>query len=204
VSRDPHARGRQPRIVTPANLLGLLRIGLTPVVIALLLLPFPGAGVGAAVIFAVAGATDVLDGWIARSRGEVTALGVFLDLTADKVLVAGVMIAMVEVGLLPTWIVATILVRDFVVQGMRQFAAATNVVIAARRIGKAKTFTTLFGMVLLLLAFDGRTGGPLAAAGLEPALATAGFWVMVLATGLAIVSAIDYVRGALPLLLGRS
>lgn len=204
MSRDPHARGRQPRIATPANLLGLLRIGLTPVVIALLLLPFPGAGVGAAVTFAVAGATDVLDGWIARSRGEVTPLGVFLDLTADKVLVAGVMIAMVEVGLLPTWIVATILVRDFVVQGMRQFAAATNVVIAARRIGKAKTFTTLFGMVLLLLAFDGRTGGPFAAAGLEPALATAGFWVMVLATGLAIVSAIDYVRGALPLLLGRS
>jgi CDP-diacylglycerol--glycerol-3-phosphate 3-phosphatidyltransferase len=156
----------------------------------------------AAVIFAVAAITDVLDGRIARARGEVTSLGVFMDLTADKVLVAGVMIAMVEVGMLPTWIAASILGRELVVGGIRQLAASESVVIAARALGKAKTLATLLGIFILLLARDAQTGGPLSGSGAAGALTTAGFWLMVAATALAIVSAIDYLRGSLPLLLG--
>jgi CDP-diacylglycerol--glycerol-3-phosphate 3-phosphatidyltransferase len=188
------------RITTLPNLLGLLRIALTPVVMALVLLPFQASGVVAAVIFGVAALTDVLDGRIARARGQVTALGVFMDLTADKVLVAGVLIAMVEVGILPTWIVAIILARELVIGGIRQLAASASVVIAARALGKAKTFATLAGIFLLLLAYDG-PGGPIGSPGVE-VLSAVGFWVMVLATLLALASAVDYLRGALPILLG--
>jgi len=194
---------RPARIGSPANLLGIARIAATPVVIAMLLIGTPGLGIVAAVVFLLAGLTDFLDGWVARARGEVSPLGVFMDLTADKVLVGGVLVAMVEVGLLPTWIVATIVVRELVIAGIRQAAAAEDVVIPARALGKAKTMTTLLGMGVLLLAHDALTGGPLAATGMGEGIAVAGFWLMVLATVLTVVSGWDYLRGALPLLRGR-
>jgi CDP-diacylglycerol--glycerol-3-phosphate 3-phosphatidyltransferase len=195
----------RPTLTSIPNLLGVARIAATPVVIALVLLGFAGSGIVAFVIFALAAATDYLDGRIARARGQVSPLGVFMDLTADKVLVAGVLIAMVEVDLLPTWVVATILIRELIVQGVRQAAAAANVVIAARALGKSKTLTTLVAMAILLLAFDGRTGGPLAAVGEQgvSALAAAGLWLMILATVLTVVSGLDYMRGAAPMLLGH-
>jgi CDP-diacylglycerol---glycerol-3-phosphate 3-phosphatidyltransferase len=192
-----------PRISSPANLLGLARIAATPVVIGLMLVGTPGLGLAASVVFAAAALTDFLDGWVARRRGEVSALGVFMDLTADKVLVTGVLVAMVEVGLLPTWMVATIVVRELVIAGVRQMAAAEDVVIAAKALGKAKTLTTLAGMALLLLAFDASTGGPMASTGLGPTVELIGVWTMVLATALTVVSGWDYLRGALPMLRGQ-
>jgi CDP-diacylglycerol--glycerol-3-phosphate 3-phosphatidyltransferase len=192
-----------PSLTSPANLLGILRIALTPVVIALVLLPFPGAGLLAFVVFVVAAATDFLDGRIARARGEVSPLGVFMDLTADKVLVAGVLVAMVEADLLPTWIVATILIRELVIAGVRQMAASAQVVIAARALGKAKTLSTLAAMAILLLVFDAQTNGPMRLLGIGPALTSIGFWVMVVAVVLTLVSAWDYLRDGLPILMGR-
>jgi CDP-diacylglycerol--glycerol-3-phosphate 3-phosphatidyltransferase len=194
---------RPPRIGSLANLLGIARIAATPVVIVLMLIGTPGLGLVAAIVFVVAALTDFLDGWVARRRGEVSPLGVFMDLTADKVLVAGVLIAMVEVGLLPTWMVATILIRELVIAGIRQAAAAGNVVIAAKALGKAKTLTTLTGMALLLLAYDASTGGPIDATGLGSAFEVAGYWLMVLATALTVASGWEYLRGALPMLQGR-
>jgi len=191
------------RIGSPANLLGIARILATPIIVALVLIGSPGLGMIAVVLFFVAGVTDFLDGWVARARGEVSPLGVFMDLTADKVLVGGVLIAMVEVGLLPTWMVATILVRELVIGGVRQMAAAENVVIAAKPLGKAKTMTTLVGMGVLLIAYDALTGGPLATTGIGPDFELAGFWLMVIATVLTVVSGWDYLRGALPLLRGQ-
>lgn len=199
MSGDP----RPARIGSLANLLGIARIAATPLVIALMLIGTPGLGLAAAVLFAAAAWTDFFDGWVARRRHEVSPLGVFMDLTADKVLVSGVLIAMVETGLLPTWMVATILIRELVVAGVRQVAAAENVVIPARALGKAKTVTTLAGMALLLLAFDATTGGPLAATGLGDGLRAVGYWLMVVATALTVASGWDYLRGALPLLRGE-
>ncbi len=193
-----------PRLTSPANLLGIVRIGLTPVVIALVLLPFPGAGVIAFVVFVVAAFTDFLDGRVARARGEVSPLGVFMDLTADKVLVAGVLVAMVEATLLPTWMVATILIRELVIAGVRQMAASAQVVIAARALGKAKTLSTLAAMAILLLAFDAQTGGPMSSLGIGPTLDAIGFWLMVVATALTLISGWDYLKGALPILMGRA
>ncbi len=193
---------RPARIGSTANLLGVARILATPVVIVLLLVGTPGTGMVAFVVFCLAGITDFLDGWLARRRGEVSPLGVFMDLTADKVLVAGVLVVLVEVGLLPTWIVATILIRELVIAGVRQMAAAENVVIAARALGKSKTMTTLIGMAVLLLAFDAATGG-LVPSSLAGVLEQVGFWVMVVATILTLASGWDYLRGAWPMLLGR-
>jgi len=82
-------------------------------------------------------------------------------------------------------------------------AAAENVVIAAKPLGKAKTLTTLLGMGALLIAYDALTGGPLAATGIGPMVQLIGYWLMVVATVLTLVSGWDYLRGALPLLRGE-
>lgn len=185
------------------NVLGLVRIGAAPLVVLLVLAGAPGAGLAAALIFAAAASTDYLDGRIARARDLVSPLGIFLDLAADKVLVAATIVALVEVDLLPTWIVATILIREFVVQAIRQLAAAEDVVIAARSLGKAKTALTLLGIFVLLLARDAITGGPLAATDAGSTLVAGGFWLMVLATAVTVVSGWLYLRAAWPLLLGR-
>ncbi len=193
----------RPRLTTLPNLLGVARILATPIVVALLLLPFPGAGLIAFVVFVAAAMTDYFDGRIARARGQVSPLGIFLDLTADKVLVAGVLIAMVEVGLLPTWIVATLLVRELAVQGVRQLAASASVVISARGLGKWKAFGTNVAIGVLLLAFDAQTGGPVERVIAASTVQAIGFWLAVLAVLLAVVSGVAYLRGALPILLGE-
>lgn len=195
---------RRSTVTSLPNLLGLLRIVSTPVVIALLLVDVAGTDLAAAAVFFVAGVTDIVDGRVARARRQVTPLGVFLDLAADKVLVAGVLVAMVEVGLVPAWLAATILVRELVVQAVRQLAAAESVVISARALGKAKTLATLGGMFILLLASDALTGGPLAATGSGWALERIGFWMLVAGMALAVVSGLAYLRAAWPILTGAA
>jgi CDP-diacylglycerol--glycerol-3-phosphate 3-phosphatidyltransferase len=193
----------QPRLTTLPNMLGLARIAATPIVVLLLLLPFHGAGLIGFVVFVAAAMTDYFDGRIARARGQVSPLGIFLDLTADKVLVAGVLVAMVEVGLLPTWIVATLLIRELVVQGVRQLAASASVVMAARGLGKWKAFGTNLAIGALLLAFDARTGGPVGRLAQAGTIHAIGFWLAVLAVAMAVISAAAYLRGALPILMGQ-
>lgn len=191
-------------LATLPNLLGVGRIVATPVIMALLLADWPGSSLAGGILFVLAALSDFLDGWIARARNQVTPLGVFMDLAADKVLVAGVLIAMVEIGLMPTWMAATILIREFVVQAVRQLAAVEDVVISARALGKAKTLATLAGLALLFLASDAASGGPMAATGAGAALEAAGFWVMVVATLLTVVSGLVYLRGAWPMLVGSA
>src|SRR5690606_37706285 len=134
------AEPRGARITTLPNLLGIGRIVATPVIMALLLADVAGSDLVAAILFGLAAVSDILDGRIARARNQVSPFGVFMDLAADKVLVAGVLVAMVADGLLSPWIAATILIREFVVQAVRQLAAAEDLVISARALGKAKTF----------------------------------------------------------------
>lgn len=197
-------RGERPATLTTLpNLLGLARIAATPLVLALALAGGPGSGLAAAILFALAAITDYLDGRIARARGLVSPMGVFLDLAADKILVAGTLVVLVELGLLPTWIAATILIREFVVQGVRQWAAAEDLVIAARGLGKAKTALTLLGIFLLLLARDALTDGPLASLASGATLTAVGFWLMVAATAVTVASGWLYLRAAWPVLLRR-
>lgn len=196
------AERTSPTIATLPNLIGIGRIAATPIVMALLLVDAPGTDLAAGLLYLVAALSDVADGWLARARDQVTPLGVFMDLAADKVLVAGVLIAMVQVGLVPAWIAATILVREFVVQAVRQFAATEDVVISARALGKAKTLATNLGLFVLFLASDAATGGPMASTGLGPTLEALGFWIMVVAALLTVVSGLAYLRGAWPILVG--
>jgi CDP-diacylglycerol--glycerol-3-phosphate 3-phosphatidyltransferase len=193
---------RTGTIATLPNLLGIGRIVATPVVMGLLLADGAGTDLAAGLLFTAAALSDIADGWLARARNQVTPLGVFMDLAADKVLVAGVLIAMVEAGLVPTWIAATILIREFVVQAVRQLAAAEDVVIGARALGKAKTLATNAGLLLVFLAADAATGGPMAGTGLGAALEVAGFWVLAGAVVLTVVSGLAYLRGAWPILIG--
>jgi CDP-diacylglycerol--glycerol-3-phosphate 3-phosphatidyltransferase len=195
-------RGRPATLTSFANLLAVARIAATPVVFVLAVVGWPSAGLSAALIFAAAAVTDFLDGRIARARRTVSPMGVFLDLAADKVLVAGAMVALVQVGLLAGWMAAAIVIREFVVQSIRQLAAVEDVVIGARDLGKAKTLLTLVGIWVLLLARDATTGGPLASLGIGTALAIAGGWLMLLATAVTVLSGLVYLVAAWPILTG--
>ncbi len=95
------------------------------------------------------------------------------------------------------------MIREFVVQAVRQLAASEDVVIASRRLGKAKTLTTLVGIFVVILGLDASTGGPLARPGVAAALSAGGFWLMVLATAMTVLSGLDYLRAALPRLTSR-
>lgn len=149
-------------IYTPANLVTIIRILLVPAFIILMLAPWaswmpePALAVVAkpwiaAFVFILLAASDGLDGYLARSRGEVTTFGKLLDPIADKILVAAALLALIELGKLPAWIALVILGREFLVSGLRMVAAAQGKVVAASNLGKAKTIFQIVAVVTLIL-----------------------------------------------------
>ncbi|MEF2619474.1 MAG: CDP-diacylglycerol--glycerol-3-phosphate 3-phosphatidyltransferase [Clostridia bacterium] len=103
------------------------------------------------VIFIIASITDKLDGYIARSRNQITTFGKFLDPIADKILVIISMMLLIEFGKIPSWIPAIIIMREFIVSGYRLIAVEKKgKVIAASVWGKLKTVTQ---MIAIMLAF---------------------------------------------------
>ena len=134
-----------------ANKLTMLRVIMIPAFMLVLYLDFHGANYVALVIFAVASATDYLDGYIARHHNQVTDFGMFMDPLADKCLVTAAMLWFVEVGLMPAWALLIVIVREFAISGLRMNAATTGRVIAAGWSGKVKTFSTMICIMLMLL-----------------------------------------------------
>jgi CDP-diacylglycerol--glycerol-3-phosphate 3-phosphatidyltransferase len=134
------------------NLLSFSRILATIIIFVLVLINTPWAYLIATILFILASLTDFLDGYLARRYKLVSPLGVFLDLTADKVFVATILIALVQVALVPAWIVAIIVAREFLVTGLRSMASAKGKVIPAGKWGKQKTLITMIAMSALLLA----------------------------------------------------
>lgn len=134
------------------NLLSISRLLATVLVFIFILVNQPWAYIIGTVLFVLASVTDYLDGYIARKYKVVSSLGVFLDLTADKVFVAAILIAFVQTGLVPAWITCIVVTREFVVSGLRSIAATKGRVIPAGVWGKQKTFITLVALGLLLLA----------------------------------------------------
>ncbi len=134
------------------NILSMSRLIATVIVFILVLVNQSWAFLAATVIFCLASFTDYLDGYLARRFKVVSSLGVFLDLTADKIFVIAVLTAMVQIGLVPAWIVAIIITREFLVTGLRSMAAVYGRVIPAGIWGKQKTFVTLLAIGALLLA----------------------------------------------------
>jgi CDP-diacylglycerol---glycerol-3-phosphate 3-phosphatidyltransferase len=135
------------------NVLTMLRILAVPVLVVALLNETPDGDVIAAVVFALAAATDGLDGYIARRRREETTFGKLMDPLADKLLVIAALVALVSLERLAAWVAMVIIARELAVTGLRTIAAEQGVIIAASWLGKAKTALQI-AAVLALIAFD--------------------------------------------------
>ena len=201
------------KLWTPANVVTLLRICLVPVFVVAIISPWPeyfpfwaDAEASkpwiAAGIFILLAATDGLDGYLARSRGEVTNFGKFIDPLADKILVAAALLALIELGVLPSWVALVILTREFIVSGIRMVAASQGVVIAASWYGKAKTVFQIIAIVLFLLK-DSLTFTTAAGAFTNPMFVLS-WTVMVIALILTVMSMLDYLVKARHLLKGSA
>jgi len=145
---------RRSMVVTGPNAISLVRVLLVPVVMALVLASFDGHERWAAGAYAAAAASDSLDGWLARRGGSITTIGVFLDPLADKLLVIGALIALVQTDRVSTWVAMAIVAREFAISGLRMVAASGSDVIAASWPGKLKTLSQNAAVLVLLLASD--------------------------------------------------
>ncbi len=166
-----------------ANKITIARIFLVPVFMIFLLSKMPYGITIAAIIFIIAALTDSLDGYIARSRNQVTKLGKFMDPLADKLLVTAALVSLVQMGTLPAWIVVTIISREFIVSVFRAIAAAEGIVIAASPWGKAKTVSQIVAIISLLL-----NNYPFSLINFP--FTTISLWIAVILT---IVSGVDYI-----------
>lgn len=137
------------------NILTLARILLIPVFIILFVNPTPDQSLAAAIIFAVAAVTDMLDGYIARRTGQVTKLGKLLDPLADKLLVLSALILLMNVERVSALVVLLIVARELAVTGIRAIAAGEGMIIAAETTGKYKMALQVVAIILLILEGTG-------------------------------------------------
>jgi CDP-diacylglycerol--glycerol-3-phosphate 3-phosphatidyltransferase len=161
-----------------------LRIVLVPVVMALIVSDdhrLGAAAVVAAILFAIAAATDFIDGKLARRWGVTTTLGSFLDTTADKLLVTGILVALVAVERASPWVAVIIIGRELTIMGLRGVIAADGAVMAPSLWGKIKTNVQFLALLLAILRPDWILGGEY----LDE-------WLMAIAAIVTIGSAIDY------------
>jgi len=165
------------------NKLTILRVLLIPVLVVLFYLRFPFADFVTAGVFVIACLTDTLDGYIARSRNQITDFGKFMYPIADKLLVVTAFLMLLERGRISAVIVVIIIAREFIVSAFRMVAASKGLVIAAGPLGKIKTITQMLAVILLLVEQPGW-----AVFGVSAGQAMA--WVCTLMT---IWSGIDYV-----------
>ena len=194
-----------------ANKLTIFRIILVPVILLIPLLNLQGELWGIPLtyliidlIFILASLTDKLDGYIARSRNQITTFGKFLDPIADKILVIVAMLILVEANKLPAWIPAIVVIREFIVSGYRLIAVEkSGKVIAASIWGKIKTATQMGGLIIAFVdvnsfgaIFNGNLTG--LAFGIN-LITTVLLSISVIAT---IFSGIDYLKGAKELFKG--
>lgn len=137
------------------NVLTLARILLIPVFIILFVHPTPDQSLAAAIIFAVAAVTDMLDGYIARRTGQVTKLGKLLDPIADKLLVLSALILLMNVDRVSALVVLLIIAREVAVTGIRAIAAGEGMIIPAETTGKYKMALQVVAIILLILEGTG-------------------------------------------------
>jgi CDP-diacylglycerol--glycerol-3-phosphate 3-phosphatidyltransferase len=140
---------RAPTLNLP-NQLSVLRLGLCGLLLISLSVPWPYAAFGALVVFVIASLTDWLDGAIARHYHLITDLGKLLDPLADKVLITGTLVGLVERHIAPMWMVVLIIAREFLITGLRTIAAHKNVILAAEKVGKHKTISQIVAIIVSL------------------------------------------------------
>jgi len=178
--------------VTLPDQLTLARALAVPVVVVLFAWDFSGHVYWATAVFAVAMATDQVDGWLARRRNQTSAFGSLLDPIADKVLVLAALVMLIGEGVAPAWMVAAIVARELLITGLRLAAVERGVVIAARDLGKLKTWAQAIAAAL---------GGFAAAGAWDDSVA---WWALLVALVLTWVSGLDYARAAPRLLRGSA
>ena len=174
------------------NLLTLTRIFLVPLLVAALVQQNLRLQLGnkllvanhlfAVMVFLAAALTDLLDGYLARRWKQVTTVGTLLDPVADKLLISAALISLVEIRLLPGWMVILIIGREFAVSGLRSIAAAEGYTIKAGELGKSKMMLQVVGVTLVMLAVRWR---------FLQNFALAAMWAVVV---MGLVSAVDYFR----------
>jgi CDP-diacylglycerol--glycerol-3-phosphate 3-phosphatidyltransferase len=196
-----------PSLWSAPNLLSFSRIVAAPILYVLIVSGGRYGYLAAAVLFVVASFTDTLDGEIARRGKQVSPFGIYLDTTADKILIAVLLVALAAVHLAPGWMAAVIIAREFLVTGLRSYAAALGVVIPAGGWGKAKTIITIVALFLVLLEGDARVGGLLSShtppgSWLVTAVGpfTVAVWGLLIAVIWTVGSGAEYIREAIPLL----
>lgn len=133
------------------NTITMLRISVVPFLFFLLASPGPFWSMVLAALFVIASITDFLDGYIARRCNLVTTMGKFLDPLADKLIVNTAMILMIPIGRIDAWIVAVIIIRDFIVDGIRAIASSEGIFIQASVLGKQKTLAQIFAVTALMI-----------------------------------------------------
>jgi CDP-diacylglycerol--glycerol-3-phosphate 3-phosphatidyltransferase len=175
-----------------ADQLTVARAVSVPFVVALFAISFTNHDYWATGVFCLAMATDWFDGRLARKRGSVSSIGSLLDPIADKLLVMAILIVLIDQGVFPAWMVAAIVARELLISGLRQAAVERGVVIAARDLGKLKTWSQAVAAAI---------GGLAAAGAWRDDVA---WWALVVALALTWISGLDYARAAPRVLRGRA
>lgn len=167
------------------NSLTTLRIFFVPLLVAVLLTGQPNWGpihfeMWGVLILVMAAVTDVMDGYIARKRREITTLGILLDPIADKLLISAAFVSLVQMGLVPAWMVVIIIGREFVVVGLRDIATTEGLIIPASALAKTKMVLQVVAGCAVILTKN------------HPVLKTLGITLMWLVVVSAVISAIHY------------
>ena len=142
----------------------------------------------ASLLYLLAAAGDFLDGYLARSRGQVSTLGKFLDPLADKLIVNAVLVFMVALGRVEAWVVVVLIARDLAVNGLRSIASAQGLVISASDGGKIKTALQLVAIMMLLIHFS----YPLLVVGIDFDYHVAGRWLLYVSMVVSLYSGGEY------------
>ncbi|MBN3040702.1 MAG: CDP-diacylglycerol--glycerol-3-phosphate 3-phosphatidyltransferase [Candidatus Omnitrophica bacterium] len=133
------------------NKITLLRIILSFFCIGFILADDYASLITAFILFIVASLTDILDGFLARKKNLTSDLGKLLDPIADKILIIGVLCAFLQLGIIDAWIVSLIMLREFIITGLRLYGLNRGVVLEAKRFGKHKTLSQVTGIFIIFL-----------------------------------------------------
>jgi CDP-diacylglycerol---glycerol-3-phosphate 3-phosphatidyltransferase len=177
--------------MTFADQLTAARAAAAPLVVFLYAVHFTNHDYWATGVFGIAMSTDWFDGRIARRTGRTSSFGSLVDPVADKLLVVGTLVVLLDQRVFPAWMVAAIVGRELLVSGLRLAALERGVVIAARDLGKLKTWSQ---------AIAAGVGGFAAAGAWSHSIS---WWFLLVAVALTWISGLDYARSAPSLLRGR-
>jgi len=160
--------------MTKGNAATVIRLPLSVALILFIYWESPYAPWLASLTIVLAAVTDALDGYLARQENKVSNFGIYMDAAIDKIFVLSGLICLTDRGLLPIWIVLTIMFRDMMMGGLRSFAAAEQVIIPANQWGKHKTTLTWLALIAVIMQVPYN------------------FWIMVLATAMSVISGLLY------------